>query len=287
MRREEFAGLLRRRLAETGQTQYQVAKKSGLPVDAIRYVLRGHTPRIDRAEAICSALGLDFYIGPAGVAVPPEVARVLGLEEDCSIDDAVSAIEKLADTMGAVQARANAMLEPVVEQARKDFAEDLARVNREFESIASFQGALIPVECVSRVRVTEGSGEIDFASTGMSVAFPLAKIPDWANHEQLKFIRAAGDSMNPDLRAGQMLLLDRSRTERFHGLAFLIHSASGFTVRRLVRTAGPWLVCSLADSTPERALALHDQLIGGAIWGGRRDPLEVDSDFAAMQESPD
>ena len=280
--------MVQRRLDETGQTRYQVAKRAGLPPDAIRYVLRGHVPKLDRAKAICSALGIDFYIGPAGVAIPPEVTRALDLGEDCSVSDVVQAIERLADTMGAVQARANAMLEPIVEQARKDFAADLARVNREFEGIANLQGTLIPVDCVSKIRVVEGSADIDFDSAGMSAAVPLGKIPGWANHEELVFIRALGDSMKPDLSEGRMLLVDRSRSraEMLHGQAFLIHSASGFIVRRLVRTAGPWLVCSLDESIPERALAQGDLLIGAAIWGGRKNPLWTDSDFRAIQQSP-
>ncbi|MCY4029233.1 MAG: hypothetical protein OXH75_23305, partial [Acidobacteria bacterium] len=37
---------------------------SGLPQDAIRSVLNGHVPRLNRVEQICRALGLEFYIGP-------------------------------------------------------------------------------------------------------------------------------------------------------------------------------------------------------------------------------
>ena len=35
----------------------------GLPRDAIRRVLRGHDPRLSRADAICRALGISFTIG--------------------------------------------------------------------------------------------------------------------------------------------------------------------------------------------------------------------------------
>ena len=35
----------------------------GLPRDAIRRVLRGHDPRLSRADAICRALGINFTIG--------------------------------------------------------------------------------------------------------------------------------------------------------------------------------------------------------------------------------
>ena len=39
------------------------ATAHGLPRDAIRRVLRGHDPRLSRADAICRALGISFTIG--------------------------------------------------------------------------------------------------------------------------------------------------------------------------------------------------------------------------------
>ncbi|MCY3842560.1 MAG: helix-turn-helix transcriptional regulator [Acidobacteria bacterium] len=60
----DFAEAVRRRLAERGQSQYRAAVNSGLPQDAIRSVLNGHVPRLNRVEQICRALGLEFYIGP-------------------------------------------------------------------------------------------------------------------------------------------------------------------------------------------------------------------------------
>ncbi|MDE0003182.1 MAG: hypothetical protein OXQ29_10850, partial [Rhodospirillaceae bacterium] len=60
----DFAEAVRRRLAERGQSQYRAAINSGLPQDAIRSVLSGHVPRLNRVEQICRALGLELYIGP-------------------------------------------------------------------------------------------------------------------------------------------------------------------------------------------------------------------------------
>jgi len=61
----DFAEVIRRRLAEKGQSKYRAAVKSGLPQDAIRSVLNGHVPRLNRVEQICRALGLELYIGPS------------------------------------------------------------------------------------------------------------------------------------------------------------------------------------------------------------------------------
>ena len=54
----DFAEVVRRRLAERGQSQYRAAVNGGLPQDAIRSVLNGHVPRLNRVEQICRALGL-------------------------------------------------------------------------------------------------------------------------------------------------------------------------------------------------------------------------------------
>ena len=52
------------RLDELGVTAISVASNKGLKRDAIRSVFRKRTPSITRAEEICDALGLEFYIGP-------------------------------------------------------------------------------------------------------------------------------------------------------------------------------------------------------------------------------
>ena len=60
----DFAETIRRRLAENGQSKYGAAVNSGLPQDAIRSVLNGHVPRLNRVEQIRRAVGLELYIGP-------------------------------------------------------------------------------------------------------------------------------------------------------------------------------------------------------------------------------
>ena len=60
----EFAKIVRTRLEEIGQSPYRAAVSHKLPRDAIRYVLSGRMPRLDRVAQICEALGLEFYVGP-------------------------------------------------------------------------------------------------------------------------------------------------------------------------------------------------------------------------------
>lgn len=61
----EFAKVIRSRLEEIGQSPYRAAVSRSLPRDAIRYVLTGHMPRLDRVAQICDALDLELHVGPA------------------------------------------------------------------------------------------------------------------------------------------------------------------------------------------------------------------------------
>ena len=72
MTKLDFAATVRRRLVESRQSKHRAALESGLPQDAIRSVLKGHSPRLDRVEEICEALGLELYIGPPGRGAEPE-----------------------------------------------------------------------------------------------------------------------------------------------------------------------------------------------------------------------
>ena len=59
---EEFETQIRERLKHMGVTAIGCARRNDLPRDAIRSVLRGHEPKISRAEEICDALGLELDI---------------------------------------------------------------------------------------------------------------------------------------------------------------------------------------------------------------------------------
>ena len=72
---QDFADLVRTRLAEMGATPFGLAKANGLPDDAIRNVIRTDSkrtePTLPRARQICAALGLELIIRPK----TPEASR--------------------------------------------------------------------------------------------------------------------------------------------------------------------------------------------------------------------
>ena len=58
---EDYRATIARALG--GRSVAGSATAHGLPRDAIRRVLRGHDPRLSRADAICRALGISFTLG--------------------------------------------------------------------------------------------------------------------------------------------------------------------------------------------------------------------------------
>ncbi|MDE0348401.1 MAG: hypothetical protein OXM56_01645 [Gammaproteobacteria bacterium] len=61
---ESFRAIVEKQLARRGTSAIRAALGAGLTRDAIRSVLRGRSPSVDRAAEICEALDLEFYIGP-------------------------------------------------------------------------------------------------------------------------------------------------------------------------------------------------------------------------------
>lgn len=63
----DLAQLIEDRLKALETNAFAVEQRAGLPPDAIRNVLRSQKkdgPTLGRAQQICDALGLEFYIGP-------------------------------------------------------------------------------------------------------------------------------------------------------------------------------------------------------------------------------
>ena len=57
---------IRAELHRRGSNAYRAARDAGLPENSLRYLLAGHEPKVGRLIEICDALGLQFYVGPAG-----------------------------------------------------------------------------------------------------------------------------------------------------------------------------------------------------------------------------
>lgn len=96
------------------------------------------------------------------------------------------------------------------------------------------------------------------------------------NPKNLMVIYAAGDSMWPTIDDGDVLLVDRSKAEPADGQVFVLTSAEGAIVKRLVQgPLGGWIIRSDNDDKtehPDRLLLRSDvnehRIIGQVIWRG-------------------
>jgi phage repressor protein C with HTH and peptisase S24 domain len=97
-----------------------------------------------------------------------------------------------------------------------------------------------------------------------------------ANPKNLMVIYAAGDSMWPTINDGDVLLVDKSKVEPMDRQVFVLTSAEGAIVKRMVQAPlGDWIIRSdNEDKTehPDRLLLRSDvnehRIIGQVIWRG-------------------
>ena len=61
---KSFRTIVEQQLTQRGTSAIRAALGAGMTRDAIRSVLRGRSPSVERAAEICAALDLEFYIGP-------------------------------------------------------------------------------------------------------------------------------------------------------------------------------------------------------------------------------
>ena len=93
----KFQDVVRQRLDELGVSPITAARSSGLHRDAIRGILRGRSPSVEKAAQVCAALGLEFYVGP-----PPAGERSLQLtpQQRATVESAVEILMQILDQTG-------------------------------------------------------------------------------------------------------------------------------------------------------------------------------------------
>lgn len=223
---DQFGDIVAQRLKALNTNAYAIETSSGLAPDAIRNVTRSQKkagPTLSRVEEICSALGLELYIGP-----PREAGQI----EHLNVDGADYAHVPLHDALLAAGAGACNGTEEVVDHLafRRDW--------------------------LQRIGVS--------ASTA-------------------RLARVHGDSMQPSLWPGDMILIDTRaddppvrgrevRDQRRSPIYALIDNGEA-RVKRIERPK-PDLMMLISDN-PDYAPELRHgdemkavQIIGKVVWWG-------------------
>ena len=265
----DFEEIVRERLAETGETPIGAARRAGLPRDAIRSVLRGHPPNLLRAKKICEALGLSLHVGPPQTA--PQVGAVDAGTGAGRRPGLASDLER--HTQGLVRAVAAAGGDPIPPEMRATvqygpFAPQDSQ-SAEAVSVAAAEAETVVVPFAAEVRLSAGSGQPVWDETAeMSVSVARSALASWARPERLRCARVVGDSMEPTIGDGDLVVLDSGRTEPLDGQVFGVHTEEGLVVKRLRHIEDRWHLESDNPAHASRPVRGEDRILGRVAWTG-------------------
>ena len=283
-------------LALGSRSATSVASEAGLPRNAVWQFLRGnHEPKAGRLIEICTALGMEFYVGsprlaPARPRTPATLAYPMGPE---TADSAGPPLIPLSDlersTQGLVRLTTGAGGDPIPEDlwpvllerrrliapapddgdavASAEIATQVSDASAPSTEAANEDELILPF--AGDVRAAAGSGETVFEEAAdLRVAIPRSILPQWAQPADLICIRTAGDSMEPTLSDGDFLLLDRSQIDPQGGQVFVIYTDDGLLVKRLREDGDGWELTSDNPAYPPRRSGESDRIVGQVAWSG-------------------
>ena len=280
---------LDRRRLELGLTQTEVTKRAlgHDNADLFQKLRRGSVPSAARLKAACDALDLELYLGPPrseppGPKAPPApaprpIADALGLPLD-DLERSTQSLVRLTTDAGGDPIPED--LWPVLDE-RRGFAAipvltESAGDARPEGGVFAAGGDVLMVMFAEDVRAAAGTGEMVFEeAVDMRVAVPRAILPGWVRPEGLACIQVAGDSMEPGLSDGDMILLDRSHAEPTDGEVFVLHTVDGLVVKRLREVEGEWEMASDNPAYPPRPAGEWDRPVGRLAWSGPLPAIEA------------
>lgn len=88
---EDLVAQINRALRERGWSARQASMEAVGAPELIRNIRRGHLPSMERMQALCEVLGLEFYIGPT---------REPGTIDELRLEDAVDSTERTLQSTG-------------------------------------------------------------------------------------------------------------------------------------------------------------------------------------------
>ena len=253
---------MRQRIEAEGLRPF--AMRTGIPLGQLRSVVQGRASRYTTLESIASVLGLRLSVGPAdrddkAPQLPPEITRALQLPTDASVLDAVGQIEK--DVMASKLRDSMRLVQELTERAAMA-AELLPRV-----AGGSSTTRMMPF--AEHVRLKSDTGEVEFEeSANLSIAVAEKVLPAWSRTDHLTCVRVDGDSMEPTIRAGDLVAVDKDQRVAVENQLFVVHTGEGLVVRRLRRVGDHWSLVSDNPARLTRTMTAGDVLVGRVAWRG-------------------
>lgn len=220
-----------------GTNPSRVAKENGLSVNALRYILEGRPPSSRRLAEVCSALDLEFYVGPRR------------LDKDAQPD-----AHQLADE-----------LDRLAFEARR-----IAQSAEQDESTVASPGTFVTAPRFEVLAAAGGGATVD----GEVVKGHLAFTKKWLRDhglmaDKLAVIEVQGDSMEPTLHGGDIVLLDLREPKLRDGEIYTLRRTDELLVKRLRKQRDSWLIVSDNILYPVEPLDENVSVIGQVVWLGR------------------
>ena len=128
-----------------------------------------------------------------------------------------------------------------------------------------------PVPLVQNAAIAAGAGG------SVDGEYLLSYVPfrdDWLrrhglNPERCRVIEVLGDSMEPTIENGAVILVDFQRTTRRHGKVFTVRYADGPVVKRLRHDKDGWWLDSDNVMYPSMPWLRDAEVLGQVMWTGR------------------
>ena len=231
-----FAEIIRKELKSRNLSPITAALTAGLRRDAIRSVLRGRTPSIDRAAEICEALELDYRLGPP-----------------CEESD-FSPVERLEVTL-------------------REAAKLLDELRREAALAPTDTEAAVKMCHVEVVELDAAAGDgadVELEAVRGSLAFRA----DWLKRhrldpEQCRVIGVRGESMEPLLPEGCSILIDCGQRRRRQGRIYVLRGEDGLFVKRATRDGNTWILESEHPAWKPIPWPRGAEVLGEVVWMAR------------------
>ena len=215
--------------------------------------------------------------------VPPAVREVLDLAEGASIRDAVQAIEQRLsgealrdEIVRALKSETRALRDEIrAQRAGPSVADDLTDDQALSAPSTSPEIRTLPGTrpvAVHRLQAAAGGGALELDETVKNYAYFRH---EWLSRQGLvadrcSIIGVMGESMEPTLPEGCVILLDRNRRRRREGRIFVLRTADGLVVKRAGKDDyGGWQLVSDHPRWPDVPWPGDAAIVGEVRWMAR------------------
>lgn len=282
---QNLIAAVRERLEHSKITVSTASQMSGIPVRSLHSILqKDHTPSLNRAATLCRTLGIEFYIGPRRDHLPllEKVADALDLPPPTGIEEVIKKIDSLNRGDTAALERLLDDSEIALRKWRSETIDAVAEVMERMTAmrptkdddmvdslLRELRLRLLPWR--RQVRSATGGGAVVEDETAEAY---LAFREEWLrkhgiNPDRCSVIEVLGDSMEPTLKDGSAILVDRQRDELRHDAIFVVRTEDGLLVKRAVRAEeGNWQLASDNSDYPTLEWEQASTVIGRVVWAG-------------------